>query len=146
MSESKDPLLASLSSMIDNDTRMKLQLLATVRGVRLDVLVREQLGRMADEITVEDLCLEVETAPPLAKAEKAVPPYSEPRKKARKYRKHTNRKSCPVCGKRCWPQGMRVHVMSCCKKQGIEYLGWGQELRGDYGQLLLRASHMGDNA
>ena len=133
MSESKDPLFIHLNSMIDNDTRMKLQLLATVRGVKLDKLVREQLMRMAEEITVEDLCLEVETAPPVERAAASTP---TPVKKRATYTKHTKRRSCPVCGKRCWPQGLRVHVMSCCTKRGIEFIGAGAEHLADYQRAL----------
>ena len=127
---SKDPLFIHLSSMIDNDTRMKLTLLATVRGVRLDALVREQLKRLANEMTVEDLCLEVETAPePIKKAIKN-------RKAKRKYRKRKHRRHCPVCNELQYGQGMVSHVRSCALKHGVKYLGWEESFRLDYQALI----------
>tara|TARA_Y100001963_G_C6724202_1_gene420626 strand:+ start:620 stop:1015 length:396 start_codon:yes stop_codon:yes gene_type:complete len=127
---SKDPLFIHLNSMIDNDTRMKLNLLATVRGVRLDALVREQLKRVANEMTVEDLCLEVETAPePVKRAARKRAPK-------RKYKKRKNRRHCPVCNELQYGQGMVSHVRSCAQKHGVQYLGWEEKHRLDYQALI----------
>ena len=65
MNKTKDP--NSYLLFLSGEARLKLELLAKVRGVSLDKLVKTELERLASGITVEELALELATKPDPAK-------------------------------------------------------------------------------
>ena len=136
MTDKKDPLFVHLNSMIDKETRAKLSLLAKVRGVELDALIRGQLKALADSITMEHLCFEEDIK--MNVEAPAIKPAPTKKKKAdkparpRTYRKRKYRRPCPICQEKQYGQGMVSHVRSCAAKLGIEYLGWEEWRRKEY--------------